>query len=138
MATRSPEDVLRGYFEEMHEWEDNCFFKASLCKNSEERDIFWRGEVARLTAIWNKWCYGPYPHGDRGRAVGDPTEYGDREKIENCEILKDRATVVTSDSNTMQSPSWKTVYSLKLVDGEWRIATRHSIMKDGKKRKEKL
>jgi len=137
MASGSPEEVLRGYFNDMHEWEDECFFKMTICKH-EETEKLWEEQVIRLTKIWNKWCLGPYPHGDRGRAAGDPTEYGDREKIESCEIVGDKATVQTSNHNKMQIPSFRTIYSLKLVENEWRIATRHKLTDEGKKRKMNL
>jgi len=137
MPTPTPEDVLRGYFQDMHEWEDDCFFKMAICK-FDKREEFWHSQVLRLTEIWNKWCLGPYPHGDRGRSAGDPTEYGDREKIESCTIVKDSAIVETSDHNMLQMPSFRTVYSFKLVENEWRIASRHEITGSGRKKKRML
>ena len=134
MPTQTPEEVLRGYFQDMHEWEDDCFFRMRVCK-FDEREEFWQTQVQRLTEIWNKWCFGPYPHGDRGRSAGDPTEYGDLEKIESCEVSNDKAIVETSNHNMLQMPSFRTVYSLRLVGDEWRIATRHEITESGRKKK---
>jgi hypothetical protein len=134
----TPEEVLRNYFAKMCKWEEDADASDNHDPSTPEGltayHAFCQNELARLKEIWGQHCYGEYPYSDN-ISYGTPTEYGDKEKIETCEIKGANAIIVTAGRNGEPWATCKTVYKLKLSDGEWRIVSRHDLAESGKKKK---
>jgi len=135
MADLSPEQVLRNFFNEMHEFQERTERRMGTSAEKSNPKEFWDQVLRDITAIWLKWCASPYGEVPP-KGFFRPTEYGDGEVIEKCVITAKSAIVTTRGSNMLLGvDTISTIYKFKLVGDEWRIVSRHDVQTSGRLKK---
>lgn len=132
-----PENRLRNFFDEMHEWEVESRKRSKQIERGEIDSSESHQESQNvLSEIFNRFCVAN-DHAARGLRYQHPPEYNSRTEIivSLHQLSTDRIEVFTE-----QTEGWRyrRKFTLHCVFGEWRIASKHRINSEGNAIEESL